>query len=269
MNETKMNERARKMAEDELCRTNCLCPKLKSLGCESSCPVFAALHNYHVSQDVDSLNNMSWAEIARIAESGCAQKHFWVGQEKDVELLTGEVVKLVILGFNHDRIARTSNRAGITFGFKGIIDGWYEMNEVWSNEGGWKDSKMRTVYMERLYRLLPDAAKAVIKQVEKTTTIGGGSREVGTTVDKLFLFSESEVCGLDGDDVADEGAQYAYFEDDENNRIKRRSGGSTGYWWLRSPRVDDSYYFLYVYGGGYVDGDGADNSNGVCLGFCV
>ena len=101
-------------------------------------------------------------------------------------LYTGETVTLVILGFNHDNKADGSGKAAITFGAKDLIDGEYEMNEITtddeddygSNVGGWCKSKMRNVYMRRLFTLLPPDLQNVITPVEKMTGAGGGSNEL-------------------------------------------------------------------------------------------
>ena len=159
--------------------------------------------------------------------------------------------------------------AGITFGIKDVLDGWFEMNADDTNKGGWAKSKMRTVYMQRIENLLPDDVRAALQPVVKTTTKGGGSDEIEMTVDKLFLFSEVEIVGSDAADSGDdEGAQYKYFEKPEN-RVKHRNSGSAYYWWLRSPYVTSTYYFWCVSYDGNVNDLGASYSLGVSFGFCL
>lgn len=125
---------------------------------------------------LDKLATLSWAQIAEIAESGNADKHFKIGDTKNITLYTGEKVTAVILGFNHDVLSgkdgATDKTAGITFGIK--VDGEFEMSENCTNGGGWRDSKMRTVYMPRFFKLLPDELQPLIKPVFKLTGIGGG-----------------------------------------------------------------------------------------------
>ena len=226
---------------------------------------------YGVATRRKNIENMTWREIAEIAATGEAQRHFKIGDTKDIVLYTGERVKAVILGFNHDVLSengRAADRtAGITFGLKDLLDGEYEMNENTTNAGGWKKSKMRNVYMPRFLSLLPAELRDAIKLVVKLTGTGGGSDDVTSTDDKLFLLSQAEVCG-DGTYTADrEGEQYEYFKD-AANRVKRR-GGSAHIWWLRSPHVSNSTNFRYIGSAGSVGISYARITRGVSFGFCV
>lgn len=218
-----------------------------------------------------NIENMTWQEIAEIAATGEAQKYFKIGNTKDIVLYTGERVKAVILGFNHDVLSqngRAMNKtAGITFGLKDLLDGEYEMNENAVNAGGWEKSKMRNVFMPRFLSLLPAELRDVIKPVVKLTGTGGGSDDVTSTDDKLFLFSQAEVYGDDTYTAYGEGERYEYFKD-AANRVKRR-GGSAYSWWLRSPYLGYSTSFWHVFSSGDVYGYSASHSLGVSFGFCV
>lgn len=214
---------------------------------------------------------MTWQEIAEIAATGEAQRHFKIGDTKDIVLYTGERVKAVILGFNHDVLSENGRAAdktaGITFGLKDLLDGEYEMNEKNTNTGGWEKSKMRNVYMPRFLSLLPADLRDAIKPVVKLTGTGGGSDDITSTDDKLFLLSQVEVCG-DGTYTADgEGEQYEYFKDAAN--VVKRRGGSAYNWWLRSPYVSYSYTFRCIYSTGGVNSYSASITYGVSFGFCV
>lgn len=151
---------------------------------------------------------------------------------------------------------------------QGVLDGWFEMNEDDTNKGGWKNSKMRTVYMSRIEKLLPAELRTALRTVAKFTGKGDGSDDVEMTADKLFLFSEAEIVGDDVEySASGEGSQYPYFAD-AANRIKKRRGDSCA-WWLRSPYVTGTNYFRCVYAGGSVYGGGASFSGGVSFGFCL
>ena len=217
-----------------------------------------------------SLDTYSWSEIAEIAKSGKAAAHFRIGDEKQIELITGEIVTAVILDFDHDVLDSDIDKtAGITFGIKGMLDGRFEMNADDTNKGGWAKSKMRTVYMQRIERLLPDDVRNALQPVVKITAKGGGSGEVESTVDKLFLLSGIEVAGEDAAYADDpEGEQYEYYKKPEN-RVKYRDDGSPYYWWLRSPNVAYTTNFWYVSYVGYIGSGGASYSYGVSFGFCL
>lgn len=215
------------------------------------------------------LDSYTWSEIAEIAKSGKAAAHFRVGDTKDIELKSGEIVTAVILDFDHDVLdSEVEKTAGITFGITGVLDGWFEMNTNDTNAGGWAKSKMRTAYMKRIENLLPDDVRGALQAIVKTTTKGGGSDDIEMTVDKVFLFSEVEIVGSDAADSGDdEGAQYKYFEKPEN-RVKRRVGAACT-WWLRSPIAASATTFCNVYSSGIVRYGSASGAFGVSFGFCL
>ena len=219
-----------------------------------------------------NIDALSWAEIDAIAKSGNAERYFNVGDVKNITLYTGERVGVVILGFNHDVLSvdgsASDTAAGITFGLKDVLDGEYEMNEDFGNCGGWVKSKMRNVYMPRFLKLLPADLQEVVKPVVKLTGAGGGSDDVVSTDDKLFLLSQVEVIGDSTYTADSEGEQYEYFKQDENNTIKRRGGSAVG-WWLRSPYTTNSTYFRNIFTTGGVNGSSASSTRGVSFGFCI
>lgn len=291
MNNEELYDKAEKMAEEAICNVKCLCPKLKAAGLCSGCEVFTSLRDYYAQEEIKSFANSSWEEIADIIESGKAKEYFTVGDEREETLYTGEKVTLVILGFNHDNRADGKGKATMSIGLKNLIDGLFEMNTECTNEGGWEKSRMRTVYMQRLYKLLPEELRSIIVPVKKNTSKGSGSTDISTTEDKLFLlsmaeiFSHKAISNSDWEHVAnnadvynEEGEQYEYFKeiigdadpDKENEKlVKYKAGTSANYWWLRSPYATSSTGFCYVNYDGGVYTNNASISGGVCFGFCV
>ena len=171
----------------------------------------------------------SWADIAAISESGRAAAYFGVGEEKTIELTTGEKVTLVILGFNHDDLTG-GGKAGMTIGMKNLLATRYAMNSSSTNAGGWDQSKMRTETMQTLLAQLPSDLRNSIKQVNKKATAGNASTTITTSSDKLFLFSEVEIDGTTTAGYADEGEQYEYWKTIKDgtvtaDRIKYLSNG--------------------------------------------
>lgn len=217
----------------------------------------------------NNLADYTWEEIAEIAAQGKAAANFRIGDKKELELITGEKLTAVIIGFDHDIIYndKSDAAAGITFAIEGVLDGWFEMNEDDTNKGGWKNSKIRTVYMSRIEKLLPAELRTALRTVAKFTGKGDGSDDVEMTADKLFLLSEVEVDGTTAATYANEGSQYPYFAD-AANRIKKRRGDSC-VWWLRSPYVTYTHIFRCVRGDGNVYYYGAGYSFGVSFGFCL
>ncbi len=234
-----------------------------------------------------------WETIAEESEKGNAQKYFAVGDEKTIELTTGEQVTLVILGFNHDDLT-SGGKAGITIGMKNLLATKYRMNATATNEGGWDESEMRTSTMATLLSQFPSDLQSVIKQVNKKATAGGTSQSITTSADKLFLLAMSEIFSATSiensatstiADYADaynaEGTQYEYYRNligDNNggttanaNLIKKLSNGSgsANAWWLRSASVGSSYGFRCVDSTGGGSGGAVSSTYGVSFGFCV
>lgn len=267
-------QKAEEKAEKELCNKKCLCPNWKDAGLCSSCDVFMGLREYYASQDIKELHKMTYKEIDKLSKSGKAADFLNIGDEMDVELITGEVVTFAIAGFNHDIKSDDGKVAGITFIAKNVIDGEFEINSYIdsnynsTNKGGWDKSKMRNDYMQRLFKLLPVELQNVIKTVDKFTGGGKDNKELIKSQDKLFLPSQVEVFDDEDDVVKGEGERYPYFAD-INNRIAKRGGGSNVWWWLRSPYVAYSTYFCSVSISGYANYDGASYSSGVRPAFCI
>lgn len=221
---------------------------------------------YNSRKSKKKLRDCSWQEIAEIAKDN-PEDVFDVGDEKEIPLLSGEVLTAVIVGFKHDDLEDGENVAGITFGLKGIPDGWFEMNNTNTTESGWRGCKMRNTYMDRFYNLLPEDLRNVIKTVIKVT--GDEDGDIVGTEDNLFLFSEVEVFGTSEHSVSGEGEQYEYFKTEEN-RKKYRDGYSSSFsWWLRSPYFGNSTYFCSVVNSGYCGNSVASSAYGVVFGFCI
>ena len=237
----------------------------------NSAPIFYDGSNFLAQQP--PLADADWATIAAIAESGKASLYYSVGDEKTITLTTGEAVTLQILGFNHDDLADGSGKAGITFGMKNLLATKYPMNSSDTNVGGWESSAMRTSTMATLLSQLPTDLRSAVKQVSKKATAGNKSTTITTSTDKLFLFSEVELDGTTTTGYASEGEQYEYWKNHNtaSDRIKTLSNGSgsANYWWLRSPYTSYANYFRYINYNGYVAGNVASNSFGVCFGFCI
>ena len=215
-----------------------------------------------------TLANNTWDTISYYSQKGTASTYWSVGDTKDVTLSTGEVITLVILGFDHDE------GAGITFGMKDCLNTTYPMNSTNTNVGGWTSSVMRTSTMQTLYDLLPSELKSVIVPVPKLTSAGNKSTTIETTYDKLFLLSEVEVWGNTNYSVSGEGTQYAYFANngvtgDYSDFVIKNVNGSAGNWWLRSPSSGLATSFCAVSGGGRASNGSASFSRGVSFGFGV
>lgn len=224
-----------------------------------------------------SFNDASWSTIEKISESGKANEYFAVGDEKIIELTSGEQVTLVILGFNHDEIYDGGGRkAGITIGTKNLLSTPYSMTSTDTNEGGWDKSKMRNVTMDTIYSQLPPDLRLSIKRVLKKTGEGKGSSSIRISNDLLWLFSEVEIDGTTSELYADEGEQYEYWKTvkdgtKQDDRIKNaivNFANRPEMWWLRSSNTTDSNFRIFNKKGKLIFWGGDLNSR-VCFNFCV
>ena len=221
-----------------------------------NCKIFKKTKT-HAPQEIDcSLEEV----VEYINTHDDVTERFGVGDYKTIELYTGETVKIILLDTDKDKLAEGEGNAKTTFGIL-VCDGLFRMNKENTNRTSWKDCEMRT-RMERILRLLPEVIRNNIKPVLKKTSAGGGSRDIITTTDKCFLFSEVEIRGEVQYSRPGEGEQYEYFVSDEGRNFD-------DYKWLRSPYYGSSGYFCCVSGRGYSSGSVAGNSVGVAFGFCI
>ena len=220
--------------------------------------------------------DLDWTEISELSESGYAQSFFSVGDEKTIELTTGEQVTFVILGFDHDDLT-SGGKAGITIGMKNLLATTYRMNATATNEGGWDESEMRTSTMATLLSQLPSDLQGVIKQVNKKAMAGSKSTSIITSADKLWLFAKVEVDGTLSNGFVNEGEQYEYWKTVKNgnvdsDRIKFLSNGngSAEIWWLRSSDIGSNASFsTFNATGGANTIVYARSAQGVSFGFCI
>lgn len=227
----------------------------------------------------EHLNDFTWAEIARMSESGKADKLFNIHDDKEIELTTGEKVIVEIVGFNHDILASDETKtAGITFGMKNCLTQRYSMNAIKENIGGWKDSEMRTVHIrEHFYDVLQEEIKEVIKHVNKKTSAGNMSTTIDTTVDDVWLFSRIELGIADSRNPYEsthiqEGSMYPAFTNDETRRKHYGDDSVWAKYFTRSPYVGRDILFQFITETGcmdlYEDGPYVPKY-GIAAGFCV
>lgn len=215
------------------------------------------------------LSSLTWAQIIAIGNSGeeCSL-FFSVGDAKDLQLTTSELVPVVIGDFKHNTITGTSNKAAMAFTFKNCLNTTYPMNSSSSNSGGWNNSDMRKTRMTNILNTFPAELRAdgAIKYVDVLASAGGGSTAITTSSDRLRLHSIVEL-GLSYSYAASgEGTKYAYYT--SGNRVKT-VGGVASVYWTRSPHTGGSDDFCYVSTSGTAGSSLASNSRGVACGFDI
>lgn len=218
------------------------------------------------------LINATWEQVVGIANSGEDVSQFWaVGDRCPLILTGGETVYAQIAGFLHDSLEDGSGLAAITFAFEDCISTTYGMNASNTNAGGWDGSRMRTSTLPTLLTQFPAALQdsAGIKTVNKIASAGSESRNLITSPDRLWLFSEVEVTGSAQYSASGEGTIYPLFSTTANRIKGIGAGGAAAVWWLRSPGISTSNSFVYVLASGSAGTYYASIAFGVAPGFCV
>lgn len=217
------------------------------------------------------IESLSWSQVATISKMGLASATFHIGDEKTLTV-NGVSYTAVIIGFDHDtptdRTAYGRDKAGITWQLKNCLNTAYSMNSSSTNANGWEGCHMRnTTLNSTIYEQLNSDLKAVIKDVNKVTSVGNNITSLETTSDKLFLLSEIEIFGSVSLSLGGEGKQYEYYR--AGNPALKTVNGSAQNWWERSPRMGTTTAFCSVSKNGNKSDDPAILGSGVSFAFCV
>ena len=205
-----------------------------------------------------------WDAIIDACHSGKVPDTWVVGNSKTMTI-GGKSYRFDIVGKNHDTYT-AGGIAPLTFGLHDCYGTKYPMNSSGTNSTGWNGSKMRTETLPAILAKMPENIQNGIRAVNKLTATSGSSSTIKTASDKLFTFSEMEVYGSPTKSYSGEGKQYDYYKAG-NSKIKK-VGSTASWWWLRSPRSNNSDYFCAVDTDGSINSNYASYSYGVCFGFC-
>lgn len=211
-----------------------------------------------------TLNDTTWENINMVSKLGMAKQFWSVGDTKTISV-NGTNYEFQIIGFNHDD-KTAGGKAGITFQMVDCLSTTYNMNSSNTNNGGWKNSAMRS-RMSTFLSQLPSDLQSVIKAVNKLVSVGNNTSTIETVSDKLFLLSEVEIFGSTTYSFAGEGSQYDWYKAG-NTKVKKVNGSANG-WWERSPYSGNANNFCYVVSNGGANNYYASNGYGVSFGFCV
>ena len=206
----------------------------------------------------------TWDAIIEACHSGNVPDTWVVGDNKTMTI-DGKSYQVDIVGKNHDTYT-AGGIAPLTFGLHDCYRTQNRMNSSSTNATGWDGSEMRTETLPAIIAKMPENIRNGIRAVNKLTATSGSSSTIKTASDKLFTFSEKEVCGSAGDSYSGEGEQYDYYKAG-NSKVKK-VGSAASWWWLRSPRANNSYMFCAVNTKGSIGSGPASSSYGVCFGFC-
>lgn len=199
-------------------------------------------------------------DIKDMLIAGQAKEIINIGDIIKFNLLTGEPASIICIGKNHDKLSGSKSKASLTFAFNECLDGEFEINKTCSNTGGWKECRMRNIYMSRIKMLLPEVIRNLIVVVEKYAN--NGDDELEKVDDELFLMSVREYTGTDEDSIDGEGEQYELFK----NGYKFKDNK---YWWTRSPYTSSNSHWNFVNSRGYISSNFVNTTYSVRPCFCI
>ena len=244
------------------------------------------------------LDENSWYAIKLVSSLGKGANYWAVGDCKQITMngkvsdgrtLTNYTAWVFIIGFNHNA-EREGN--GIAFqGFKATKNGtpvcltdtgyddsktsgtWFNMNNTYTNEGGWQGSLMRKNVMPLIKAAFPADLQAVIKTSTIFTTQGSGDAACTATEDEVFLLAEYEVFGSRTYASTQEPnylKQYSYYSAGNSKvKYKHKATSTAAFWRLRSPTSGSSNFFCFVTETGSTGNSGAADVYGVSPAFKV
>ena len=155
---------------------------------------------------------------------------------------------------------------GITWLSKGII-AERAMNLTATNQGGWKESEMRTWLQNDFYSTLPNELKNTIISVQKTYW-DHDTKSTLSCDDNLWIPSYREIVG---DNVCENsGVSYSNAFTTLLSRYRDGFDGGRIAWWLRSSADYLNIPFWSIWKDGTATKTANSlNPNGVVLGFCT
>lgn len=205
--------------------------------------------------------NNTWEQIIEACHNNEVPDTWKVADQKPMTI-NGVDYQIDIIGKNHDDYSDGSGKAPLTFQLHDCYGEEKNMHGADTNTVGWTSCAMRRVHLPAILSKMPTEVQNGIREVNKKTSPGGGSNNINTTADKLFLLSEKEVFGTSKYTAYQEGAQYEYYK--ESNKTNK----SNAFWWLRSPYVSNTKYFCFVDYNGTLYYGFASEAHRVSFAFC-
>ena len=216
----------------------------------------------------------SWATIQNAVQTGNTSKYN-VGDTKNVDLGELGTHTVRIANMSECTNGETSETAcGFVVEFADIIT-TQKFNSTNTNEGGWKDSELRTYVNGTIYDSLPSKLQRIVATTKVISGHGSTSGETNfETQDKLYLLNAQEVWnGNSYDTSVGTTKQLDYYKNQGvttssyAGSIKQYSGKNLT-WWLRSAHSNYISYFLSVSTIGWSYGY-ANSSSGVSPAFRI
>ena len=248
--------------------------------------VVPADYDYLYSDNPDDNSAYSLAEFAGICINKAHKTYFNVGDKIKIvphtDVFTDSEIIMKVIGYNHYKLSDGSGEfAGVVFDMVGAMNSNYNMNFSSTNAGGWAVTKLRSYLNDIIFPELPQNWKALIKEVEVLSSIGGGKTDISSSNNKLFLLSVAEINYGNTNNAApykneiDPDAERITFSiyPTANSAIRYKLNGEgveAEYWWFRSPSIQNSTSFIIFHKDGNIGYEAnADNGNSIVFVFCM
>ena len=224
-------------------------------------------YDYLYSDNPNDNSAYSLAEFAGICVNKAYKSYFNIGDKIKIvphtEVFTDSEIVMRVIGYNHYKLSDGSGEfAGVVFDMVGCMNAKYHMMDTSSNIGGWPVTNLRSYLNDIIYTELPQNWKALIKEVEVLSSVGGIKSDIVNCNDRLFLLSAAELDSNKNTEVpyrneVDVDAENITFSiyTDNNSRIKKTFNGegsadSTYHRYTRSPlSLNTSEFVLVGYDG--------------------
>lgn len=214
----------------------------------------------------EPFGNLTWSEIKERIVRGEAQKLWNVGDFKTIKLSSGELVSLRIIGFDQEPY---STEHTVTFESIMTLDEPLPMVNKGDVSGGWEASSLRRFLNGPFFNWLPDDLREVIRPVMKDCYTGGLAASRDTTLDKIFVLSESEIFGRGMYSNGDEGPWYEWYRQPGISYTRLDSAGHLTCAWTRSPEANSDEYTCVIRPGGAPGSLRATSRIGTTIAFCL
>lgn len=186
-----------------------------------------------------ALGTIHWCKLwwADLGESACLQLAAW----------THEEVTLEVCGFKRYYLsANPSKRCSFSLLATHLLDRERSLHSLDSNSGGWAKTTLNTFLNTRLHNALPLEWKALIKQVQISSSVGDKSTEISTSDCYITIPAVIEVDpSMMTDPYPYEGSSISYMTTNDS-RKRAFDGGDYATYWTRSPNVNYSNYYFVV-----------------------
>lgn len=239
------------------------------------------------------VDELDWGTIKIISKSGYAPYLFDYGETKTI-YVNNKPHDVEIIGFNHDTIHGSEEKAGITFQFKTLFsDSNGNASKVkWNQDSQGESHDNYNYYSSKVNELVGTVMSAIsdsdlkadgmIEEVDKQVGIYS-TKSNGWNVDtfqtKIFILSQYETNKTLAEKANKEGTTYAYYaaaeKDSDLYNLRKLCDANGVYqsYWFRSPAKNTGgKRALAVNKEGKVDSDGIkcrSNSYAIAPAFCI